>query len=100
MSKKKKETSHIPHPDNEFSHLMTENFRHREAIEAENKEALELIEEYSEKEYEIIANNMEIYGGGFFKKIGSAIYSADDTNKRKLAQAFPLEFKKYLSFLK
>lgn len=52
--------------------------------------------EYSTDEILKISENMKAYGGSFMSAIGEALVRADSNNRRKLSNAFPEEFDKYL----
>ena len=52
---------------------------------------------YTRNEILLIHANMQKYGGGFISALSEAIIKADQENLKKLQNAFPDEFEKYLS---
>lgn len=52
---------------------------------------------YTDKQIQTITNNMEKYGGSFFKLIAQALRKADAENRDKLLSAFSEECVKYLN---
>lgn len=42
-----------------------------------------------------IARAMHTYGGGFFSRIGEALFHADASNTRKIKETWPEEWEKY-----
>lgn len=52
---------------------------------------------YTDKEIQTIVNNMEKYGGSFFKLIAQALRKADKENESKLISVFAKECEKYLN---
>ena len=54
----------------------------------------------TDEDYNLIAKNMQKYGGSFFKHIGKALSVADRINRQKLADKFAREFAKYEEFKK
>ena len=55
-------------------------------------------QKYTHDQFMLIAENMKTYGGSFVKCIAECIYTADDNNKKKLVEAFPEYFERYLNF--
>lgn len=51
---------------------------------------------YTKNEILLIHANMKKYGGGFISSLSEAIIRADEENLKKLQNAFPDEFEKYL----
>jgi hypothetical protein len=49
----------------------------------------------SERELNLAANNMRMYGGSFAGHIANAYFVADSTNVVRLVDAFPELFEKY-----
>jgi len=49
-------------------------------------------------EARIVAENMQNYGGGFVKALGNALWRADLDNTRRIAEAFPEYWQKYLNW--
>ncbi len=49
-----------------------------------------------EKEADYVAYAMDIYGGGFVRKLGKALDHADSENKAKIKETWPEYWRKYL----
>ena len=48
------------------------------------------------EEARIVQNSMQKWGGGFVKNLGKALQLADPDNTRRIKEAFPEYWKKYL----
>lgn len=57
-----------------------------------------LKQDYTRDEILKITTNMKRFGGGFVSALSEAINRADSENLKKLQNAFPKEFEKYLNF--
>ena len=57
-----------------------------------------LKQDYTRDEILKITTNMKRFGGGFISALSEAINKADSENLKKLQNAFPEEFEKYLNF--
>jgi len=65
-------------------------------IDDHNKEADKIaIKDFEDQKYRV-SSAMELYGGSFVKALGIALGKADGINSRKIKNAFPEYWKKYL----
>jgi len=50
-----------------------------------------------DEERPIVANSMRMRGGGFVQALGAALSRADSDNTRRIKEAFPEYWEKYLN---
>jgi len=55
-----------------------------------------IMEEKFNKQKEYVTSGMAVYGGSFVKALGDALTCADGINSRKIKNAFPEYWKRYL----